>query len=199
MEIKCYEAGPLGTNMYIVTHNSKCFIIDPAGYPAEMDDVIGSLSSPPDGIFFTHGHIDHVLGAKRLTDKFSNLVAWIHEKDIPLYEMAEKQAASFGLPFFGLPPVKTFNEFEGFFKVLHTPGHSKGSVCLYCEEENVIFTGDTLFHASVGRTDFWGGSWPELENSIKNTLFKLPPKTTCYPGHNEETTIGWEVRNNPFF
>ena len=83
-------------------------------------------------------------------------------------------------------------------KRLHTPGHSQGSMLLYCEEEQTVFTGDTLFKMSIGRTDFEGGSWTDMTNSLINVLAKLPANTKVYPGHGEPTTIGDELRYNPY-
>ncbi|MEW5733727.1 MAG: MBL fold metallo-hydrolase, partial [Thermodesulfobacteriota bacterium] len=151
----------------------------------------------------THGHFDHV-GANREMKAATGAPLLIHEADAPMLGFLSQMARSFGMHMENSPPpdrtiaegdVITFGNHS--LRVLETPGHSQGSVSLV--GENAVFVGDTLFAGSIGRTDFPGGSYPQLIASVTNKLFPLGDAVTVYTGHGPATTIGREKRTNPFF
>ena len=152
----------------------------------------------------THCHIDHVLGCRYVKENY-NPVYYIPEKDLPLYDNADKQAEMFGIEMSKLPKIdKYLTEGEKLllgnevFSNLYTPGHSPGEFCLYFDESKFCITGDVLFRESIGRTDLYGGDYNTLIESIKDKLFALPDDILIYPGHGDESTIGYEKLHNPF-
>lgn len=183
-------------------------IIDPGAYEDfEKEEILNYIKSNGIDIkliLLTHGHIDHIMGNKWAVDTFAVPVL-MHKDDLPLIDMAMDQAAMFGVQFPKPPaPDKFMDENDVIkvsgneFKIIHTPGHSPGSVCFVDEKEKVIFGGDTVFRGSVGRTDLWMGDMDVLLDSIQNKIFKFPDDFVIYPGHMEETTIGEERESNPF-
>ncbi|MBN2724593.1 MAG: MBL fold metallo-hydrolase [Deltaproteobacteria bacterium] len=200
MEVKIKVLGPIATNMYELSDGDVSYIIDPSGTPQEMKKFLKESGKNIAGVLFTHGHVDHVLGAMEIANYFPETKFYLHPEDEKMYRSCDKQSAAFGLPFFGIPDVEFYDKDMIFnvFQVIHTPGHSPGSVSLYVKSLNIVFSGDTLFNQGVGRTDLWGGNWKSLENSIKHKLFTLPPYTTVLSGHGEPTLIGEEKINNPF-
>ncbi|MBU1241197.1 MBL fold metallo-hydrolase, partial [Myxococcota bacterium] len=189
--------GPLATNGYFYTLQNKNILIDPGATTAEMLKVLDDFGEAVDAVILTHGHIDHIMGLAGFSRRFPEVPVYLHASDLQLYRNAPKQAALFGLPFDTLPERLSLLNDEGTsllgFQVLMTPGHSPGSLCLYDPENSILFSGDTLFQFGVGRTDLWGGSWEQLENSIKTKLFALPAETSVFSGHGPGTTIGAEL------
>ena len=188
-------------------------LVDPACYTESerqtladyIDSLTGQSVSPKDGlcsvsaavcqpkavsIIATHGHLDHLWGAKWATERWQTPVL-MHEADIPMARAMQDQYTLFGIP--GKPESFPINSLtaEGGLSVLPTPGHTPGSVCLYWPDEKVLLSGDTLFCMGYGRTDLPGGSYADLIESIR-TLFDLPEDVIVYPGHGESTTIGAE-------
>ena len=152
----------------------------------------------------THCHIDHVLGCRFVKENF-NPVYYIPEKDLPLYNNAGKQAEMFGIEMSKLPKIdKYLTEGEKLllgnesFCNLYTPGHSPGEFCLNFDESKFCITGDVLFRESIGRTDLYGGDYNTLIDSIKTKLLTLHDDIVIYPGHGDESTIGYEKLHNPF-
>lgn len=152
----------------------------------------------------THCHIDHILGCRFVKDKYNPLY-YIPEKDLPLYNSADKQAEMFDITMDKLPKIdKYLTEDENIYlgdqeiQCLFTPGHSPGEFCLLVKESNFCITGDVLFRESIGRTDLYGGNYNTLIDSIKTKLFTLPDNIVIYPGHGDESTIGYEKLHNPF-
>lgn len=159
-------------------------------------------------ILLTHAHLDHVTGVDRARQALGAPV-WLHEADKPLYEGVVEQGRMFGLAVEPQSPVDRFYQPEGALRfgryrvrILHTPGHCPGGVCLVVtkdtEEPATLFVGDTLFAGSIGRTDLPGGDMPTLLRSIRDVLFRFPDDTIVWPGHGPQTTIGEERRTNPF-
>jgi hydroxyacylglutathione hydrolase len=167
-------------------------------------------------ILLTHAHLDHVTGVGKAKTALDAPV-WLHQDDNFLYERAVEQGRMFGIPVEPQPPIDRFYDGEGPLKfgryevrVLHTPGHCPGGVCLAIRKEGkegketkegkdpTLFVGDTLFAGSIGRTDLPGGDLATLLRSIRDVLFSFPDDTVVWPGHGEQTTIGREKRTNPF-
>jgi glyoxylase-like metal-dependent hydrolase (beta-lactamase superfamily II) len=183
-------------------------IIDPGAYEDfEKDEILNYIKANAINIkliLLTHGHIDHIMGNAWAKEIF-NVPIIMHKDDLPLIDKALDQGAMFGVSFPKPPPPDEFIDESGTikfsgteFKILHTPGHSPGSICFVDEKEKVIFGGDVIFCGSVGRTDLWMGDMDVLLDSIRNKIFKYPDEFVIYPGHMEETTIGDEKMSNPF-
>ena len=183
----------------------EAVVIDPGDDIERVYEVLNRHHLTVRYIVATHAHIDHVGGIEKLK-KATDAPVLMHEGDLPLYRNLALQAAWLGV----LPPGQV--EVDQFLKdgdtlkwssrelrVLHTPGHSPGSLCLHLPgEEKKIFAGDTLFRASIGRTDLWGGSFDQIMRSIHGTLLRFPDDTPVFPGHGPATTIGEERERNPF-
>ncbi len=197
--------GPLAVNCYIIgsKEDNSAVVIDAGGNPKEIYNILKKHNLTLKFIINTHAHFDHVSGVKPLQD-LTNARFMLHQGDIPLLDSLNEQASFFGLPDIPAPTVgKPLADNEEILiggeviRVIHTPGHSPGSVCFLFD--NTVFVGDTLFAGSIGRTDLYGGSYTKIINSIKTRLFTLDNDVIVYPGHGEFTTIGEEKRHNPFF
>lgn len=152
----------------------------------------------------THCHIDHILGCSFIKQKY-NPFYYVPEKDLPLLDNAEQQAAMFDIEFEKPPkPDEMISEEtkiqlgNSVIQFLFTPGHTPGEYCLYFEDNKICITGDVLFKESIGRTDLWGGDYKTLISSIEKKLLTLPDEVVIYPGHGESSTIGHEKQHNPF-
>jgi len=204
MKIDVLQVGPLMVNCYIVHDSGECIIIDPGGDFEKIREHVDNSGVKPVGIFNTHGHFDHILAVNKLKEYYG-INFYLHKSDVFIVEESASHGAFFGIDVKGIPKVDKYvndGEYYSFgsvsFKVLHTPGHSPGGVCYYFENEKSIFTGDTLFELSIGRTDFPYGNMDELVASIKNKILPLDDDVWVYPGHGEKTTVFKEKRYNPF-
>lgn len=196
--------GDLGTNCYIIgdPDSKEAFVIDPDDGPAVVD-TLKERGLTCIGILLTHGHSDHIHGIQTLMDTYGAPV-YIHERDLPcLYDPQVNLSALHGRPVtITGGTIKTVKDGQHIgsgkmdFQVLETPGHTVGGVCYYMSP--AVFVGDTLFRESVGRTDFPGGDFEALVQSIRTKLFTLPDQTMAYPGHGPETQIAFEKENNPY-
>lgn len=154
------------------------------------------------GILLTHGHGDHTGGALQLKE-LTGAKIYAYEEEAELLKDPEKNLSGWFGPAYGWEADEYFRDNQEFdmagiqFKVLHTPGHTQGGCCYYDEADSCCFCGDTIFNGSVGRTDFYSGSARALIDSIQKRIFTLPPDTKLYPGHNEETTVAYEMKYNP--
>jgi hydroxyacylglutathione hydrolase len=193
MLIEMFRVGMLGTNCFVIssTQTKEAIVIDP-GFDnvSEAKNILNEIQSGQlraKIIINTHGHSDHVSGNKMMKEATGASIM-IHEYDAPMLKnsRADKTLREGDIIEFG--DIK--------LRVLHTPGHTKGSIALL--NTNDLFVGDTLFAGSIGRYDLPGGSLEELVNSIKNKILILPDHVKVYPGHGEATTIGEERRTNPF-
>lgn len=209
LDIKNIQCNMLAENCYIVSDDSKeCVIIDCGAYGnAEYDYIKNYISEnnlKPTAHILTHGHFDHIMGSKWVYETYG-ILPTICEADAETYKNFNQEVETFGFTIdFNLPPIgRCLNDDDEIhfgnhlFKVIHTPGHSKGGVVYHCAEENVAFTGDTLFRNGIGRTDLPGGNMFQIIQSLRK-LTQLPDDTTVYPGHGSKTTIGYELATNPY-
>ena len=205
MKIEKFVLSSMGTNCYLIINEEtkELVIIDPATCPDYVVSHVKSNGYIPKAIFLTHAHFDHVMG----------IDGWVKEFDIPVYLHEDEKkllmdpelnlSGVFGASY-SYNDVKCLKDGQdldiaGFtFKIIHTPGHTCGGACYYCEAEEVLISGDTLFYHSVGRSDFPTGSMGTLVRSIKEKLFCLPDDVMVYPGHDDATCIGDEKKYNPF-
>ena len=206
MKIERFVIGPIGTNCYIVINEEtkECFLTDPAACPPELVSHIRDTGLQVKAVLLTHGHFDHIMGLDDLVKEFP-VPVYAHEAEKELLTDAQLNASvsmyGQGYTFSGAEYVSDGQELEAVgekIRVIYTPGHTIGGCCYYIPEEAVLFSGDTLFKASVGRTDLPTGSMGQLVRSIKEKLFVLPDETKVYPGHMDETSIGYEKKYNPF-
>jgi len=208
MELACFTFGPFAENTYIIHDGTECIIIDPGSNAASehkvVTDYITGKNLVPTILLNTHCHIDHVLGNSFMSDKYG-LDLWAHEGEVPVLEACTMVSQMYQIPYDASPAINHFIQ-EGdeigvgslTFKVLFTPGHSPASISLYCSEHKTLIAGDVLFRRSIGRTDLPGGNYDTLISSIKTQFFTLPEETIVYSGHGPSTTIGEEMRENPF-
>lgn len=209
MNLYILTANPFQVNTYLVSNEkNETVIIDPScSDPHEQDyfvEEISRLNLKPKMILLTHGHIDHILGCGFMSWHY-NIDVYAHPQTEFFIARAEDSAAAFGIPLSHAPVITKFIEHEQYagidgacFKVLYTPGHAAGSVCYYSESDKMLFSGDVLFMQSIGRTDLPTGDFDTLIESIRSKLLVLPPDTVVYPGHGTHTSIGDEIRYNPF-
>lgn len=197
--------GPLGVNSYILgsRKTNVAVVIDAGGEPEEILGILKKYNLTLEFLLNTHAHFDHVGGVKSLQDA-TGAKFLLHQEDIPLLNYLDDTTNAFGLPSIPRPEVdgplvdnQEISVGDEVIRVIHTPGHSPGSVCFLMN--NAVFVGDTLFAGSVGRTDLYGGSYTKLINSIRTRLFTLKDNVVIYPGHGPSTTIGEEKQHNPFF
>ena len=204
MKIIQMEVGSLGTNCYIAycENTKKAVIIDPGGDAAKILAAVSREGLSVEAIINTHGHADHVLANVKVQEA-TGAPLWIHSADADMLGSGSRNLSAFlgGATSCGTADrlladgeVLPVGEFS--LTVLHTPGHTPGGISLLFDK--TVFVGDTLFAESIGRTDFPGGSYSQLINSIKTKLMSLDDEVKAYPGHGPATTIGWERRQNPF-
>ncbi len=195
--------GRLQTNCYILKSRSEAIVVDPGDEPERILKFIQDINAAPARIVATHTHFDHVLAVDgvRRTTKTPFL---IHRDDLPMLQSMQSRVRQF-MGFEVPPPPKvdgylkdgdTLELGDEAIRILHTPGHSPGSISL--AGSGYVLTGDALFNQSIGRTDLPGGDLKILMHSIKDRIFKLEDNTIVYPGHGPETTIGDEKLANPF-
>lgn len=205
MKVERFLTGILSTNCYVAWNEEtkEAVIVDPAAYPKKMAEFLREEGLKPQAVLLTHGHFDHIMG----------LDAFLAEYPVPVYvHEAEKELIADpktnlsltytnGYVFEGAIYVTDGQKIEAAgvtFEVLFTPGHTLGGCCYYAESENILFSGDTLFRCSIGRSDLPTGDEAALIRSIKEKLLVLPEHTVVYPGHMAATTIQTEKTANPF-
>lgn len=211
MNIKRFMCNPLQENCYVVSDDTKeCVIIDcGCYYPNEKDalkNYISENSLKPIHLIATHGHLDHNFGNADIFQTYGLKVEVCSEDAYLIEHLPEQGADLFGMQIIEDQPevgrwlndgdTITFGNHS--LKVMQTPGHTPGSALLYCEAEHTVFTGDTLFRMSIGRTDFDGGSWQQMEQSLTNVVSKLPKETIVLSGHGPQSTIADELMYNPY-
>ncbi len=207
MILEHFPVGPLQCNCVVIAdeQTKQAIVVDPGDEVERIFDILKRHELTLRAIVATHAHIDHV-GALASLKALTGAPAMIHEADAPLYEHLAEQAAWLGI---APPSTTTLDRFlqEGdrlafggrALDVLHTPGHSPGSVSFVLDEASpLVLSGDTLFAGSIGRTDLWGGSFTQIIESIRGKLLRFPDEVIVVPGHGPRTTIGAERESNPF-
>ncbi len=200
MRIDTIVVGPMQVNCYILSSKTtkNAILIDPGDEYLKLKTFLEKHKLTPKFIVHTHGHIDHIQA-----DNEFNLAVYAHSLDVELLKSPERNLSNFlSVPFrvkFDIKPIKDSQIImldDLSLQVIHTPGHTPGGICL--KSAKAVFTGDTLFAAGIGRTDFPGASYEQLMKSIQEKLLVLPDDTVIYPGHGPCSTIGEEKRGNPF-
>ena len=209
LKIKSFIFSPIQENTYLLYNELKqCIIIDPGCYTDEEKDVIKDFIShnelQPTMLLNTHCHLDHVFGNKFIADTYK-LTLQLHEKEKLVLSFAPTSGLMYNLPFDNYTgPFILLKEGDKVtlgndeLEVIEAPGHSPGSICLYCARQNFLIGGDVLFQESIGRTDLPMGNHDALIRNIKTKLMILPGETIVYSGHGPATTIGQEKLYNPF-
>ncbi len=204
LEMQQCVLGQVFTNCYFLKNKEtgEMLIVDPGDYAEKIFRKVDIMQGKPVGILLTHGHFDHIMAVEEVKAKYQ----------VPVYACRQEEAM-LGDPSLNMTVYRKacsiradvllddgeVFEAAGFsVKMFHTPGHTKGSCCYYIEDEGVLFSGDTLFCGSVGRTDFPSGSSAEIVRSLHKLVDTLPEETEVFPGHEASTTIGYEKRYNPF-
>jgi glyoxylase-like metal-dependent hydrolase (beta-lactamase superfamily II) len=206
--LEIVPVGPLACNCSILIDEQarEAVVVDPGDEPERILRALEGSGVRTRALLHTHGHFDHIGGTRGVAEATGAPIR-IHEGDRPLYDALAEQARFFGLradsPLPPGPPLAdgeriAFGKFA--LRAIHTPGHTPGSTCFLLEGSDAprLFSGDTLFHRSIGRTDLWGGDMEQILASIRERLFSLPDDLPVVCGHHDDTTIGEEKRLNPF-
>lgn len=204
MKIRSLVLGMVATNCYFVMNQetNELLLIDPADNLEAIQQQVLKMDGKPSAVLLTHGHFDHILAAADLRDKYQ-IPVYIHRLEEEVLERPDLNLSGQWMNAFSMKADQLVQEGDsielaGFkIQVLHTPGHTQGSVCYYFPDEAVLFSGDTLFAQSYGRTDFPTSSMNQMQLSITRLLSTLPEETKVYPGHSESTDISIEKRYNP--
>lgn len=196
---KTQSVGFLEVNCYMIpSETERCvYIIDPGASPDSIADSAKSFGFDDYVILLTHAHIDHISAIPELMELLPVSNFLLHESDISLYQSPANELPPI-MPALESPPIPSHDFSSCDFSVIHTPGHTPGCVCYHFESLNALFSGDTLFNSSIGRTDLPGGNGKMIVKSIREKLFTLPDDLNVYPGHGTPTTIDFEKQNNPY-
>ena len=205
LELQQMVLGPVYTNCYFLKNKEtgEALIVDPADSPKRIFQKVEDMGAKPVGILLTHGHFDHIMGIDSILENW-NIPVYVEEEDLPIMTDPELNLSSSytnGYSFDGAKPLKDGQKLElagETIEVIHTPGHTMGGCCYYLPVEHAVFSGDTLFQRSVGRTDFPNSSQDAIVRSVRERLFALPDDTIVYPGHMGETKIEYEKLHNPY-
>ncbi len=198
--------GSYGSNCYLCEDSGHALIVDPSAAASAILRRLEADGCVPDGVLLTHGHFDHIMSVDTLREAVPGLPVSIHAGDAPMLTDGDKNGFAF---FFHkeriwraadrhLADGQLLTVGNATLRVLHTPGHSPGSVCLLCEEDRQILTGDTLFAEGVGRWDLWGGDYETLRTSI-HSLRALDGTLTVFPGHGEEAQLSTALRHAAYY
>lgn len=205
MKILTFPSGSYQCNTTIIYCDEKKtgIIIDPGNDDQLVIKKIAELNITITDLIHTHAHFDHIGASSNIQKKCGGKMC-LHRQDLQLYQSLKTQGQFFRQPVGEIVPIDHYLEdqeiFQGHLKTIHTPGHTPGSCSFYTEvnQTPILFSGDTLFNQSVGRTDFPGGDFQVLKKSIKDRLFSLPSETLVIAGHGPNTMIGHEIKMNPF-
>lgn len=206
MKVEKFVTGIISTNCYLVSNEEtkEAVLVDPAAVPASLVRHIQEEGLTIKAILLTHAHFDHIMGIDKTIEMYGAMPVYVEESDLELLhnpQLNESTVYTAGYSYAGGDAVHGGDVLKliGYdFEVIHTPGHTQGGACYYVKSQGVVFSGDTLFCCSVGRSDFATSSTSALIRSIREKLFLLPDETIVYPGHMGATTIGNEKVNNPY-
>ncbi|GAB1475380.1 MBL fold metallo-hydrolase [Bacillota bacterium] len=205
MQIYKYLTGPLSVNTYLAVdeESNKGFIVDPGGEDKRLFKFVAENDIVIEYIILTHGHGDHICGIDTYRREWPRAKTVAHKNEIPLLQDPKRNYSSMtcGFPLSVTPDISVDDGDElsigdQIIKFFATPGHTPGGMSI--QIKGSVFSGDTLFAGSVGRTDFPGSSFDALKESIETKLYAMPDDTQVYPGHMGQTTIGYEKEHNPF-
>lgn len=205
MKVERFLTGILSTNCYVAWNEQtkEAVIVDPAAYSKKLAEFLREEGLKPQAVLLTHGHFDHIMGLDALLEEYP-VPVYVHEAEKGLIADPKTNLSltyTNGYVFEDATYVADGQKIAAAgvtFEVLFTPGHTSGGCCYYAETENMLFSGDTLFRCSVGRSDLPTGDETTLIRSIKEKLLVLPENTVVYPGHMAATTIQTEKTANPF-
>lgn len=207
-KIECFTCNPVAQNSYLLYQEGGAALLIDAGFywdneEEEFNRFIDEHGLQLECVLYTHAHFDHIFGNRFIADNFG-IRGRLHHSEQLLFERAAIQTAHYGLSYME-GPAPDYDLEEGVMEwrglklqLLHCPGHSPGSMVILVDELNILFGGDVLFYRSIGRTDLPGGNHEQLIQSIKEKLYVLNPDIVVYPGHGEKTSIGQEIKFNPF-
>lgn len=209
--VETFPVGPLQCNCSIIgcKETGEAVVVDPGGDPEIIEEKLAALGLKARYLLHTHAHFDHVLGSRKMKESTGAKIC-LHKEDQWLYDNLDQQCQMFGFAPDQPLPVDHYLEDEESVqlgklsaKVLHTPGHTPGSLCYSLENtgsdtDPILFAGDTLFSGSIGRTDLWGGSYEQIIKSISDRLMVLDDQTQVIPGHGPATSIWSEKKHNPY-
>ncbi|MCB1192264.1 MAG: MBL fold metallo-hydrolase [Leptospiraceae bacterium] len=210
--IETFPVYPLGCNCSIVSceETKEAIIVDPGGDENKILQYVSENNLKVKQIIHTHAHFDHCLGTSNVAKHIPGSKIRLHKDDLELYDHLDIQCRAFGIHY-DMDEVKPIDDFledteilslgkSSNMEVIHTPGHSPGSVCfsIQSSEYRILFSGDTLFAGSIGRTDLWGGNYTSIIKSIKTRLMHLDDDTVIIPGHGEKSVIYNEKKYNPY-
>jgi hydroxyacylglutathione hydrolase len=204
--IKTFPVGHLRCNCTIIGDpvSKQAIVIDPGGDAQRIIEILQEQHLTVTRILHTHAHFDHFLASGEM-HKHTGAPLCLHRADQTLWEHLEDQCNLFGVPYQPVPAPHHWLEHEEELPVaqsrgqaIFTPGHTPGSMSFWFEDAKLLIAGDTLFQGGIGRTDLWGGDYPTIERSIRERLYTLDEQATVITGHGPSTTIGHEMRHNPF-
>ena len=206
MKVEKFATGILGTNTYLVINEEtkQAVVVDPAALPKRLKNYIEENELTIEAVLLTHAHFDHTMGIDEFVNEFGVSKVYVHKNDEammtdPQLNLSSVYTHGYTWSEFDFLYDQQILELAGArFKVIHTPGHTSGGCCFYLEDDNALFSGDTLFYNSIGRTDFVTSSMSDMLASIREKLFELPDDTIVYPGHMSATKIGHEKKHNPY-
>ena len=206
MRVESLCLGMVMTNVYFLMNEEtgQMIIVDPADHPDQIFAHVEKMGGKPEAVLLTHGHCDHIMEAEAVSAKYGiPVMAGRAEEALLADPLLNGSSVTFMRPVSIKPDVllDDLDELDvpGFkARVLHTPGHTAGSCCYYFYEDRVLISGDTLFYASCGRTDLPTASPSAMQKSLKRLITEIPEDVIVYPGHDSETSIGFEKRANPF-
>jgi glyoxylase-like metal-dependent hydrolase (beta-lactamase superfamily II) len=205
IEVTVLTVGPIQTNCYIVNQkgNNSCVVVDPGEEAEKIAAYISKKGLKNEAVLLTHGHFDHISGVSELVSLVGGKIyAYEGEKELMMNpDMNGSTMMGYQI---ALEPECLLKDKQKItlagieFHVIHTPGHTAGGCCYYQPEEKLLFSGDTIFMESVGRTDFPTGNSSKLIDSVRNKVLTLPSEVHIYPGHGPDTTVAYEMANNPY-